>query len=102
MKTKSGPAITTAFLSIFDDDDPKKPSRRPVWIRSDKGKEFLNTHFQDMLRNEGIQFQVCRNPDVKCAVVELAHRTICDRLYKHFTYKNTLRYIDVLPKFVRA
>jgi len=55
-----------------------------------------------MLRDEGIQFQMCRNPDVKCAVVERAHRTIRDRLYKYFTYKNTFRYIDVLPKFVRA
>ena len=50
-----------------------------------------------MLRDEGIQFQVCRNPCVKCAVVERAHR-----LYKYFNYKNTFRYTDVLPKFVRA
>jgi len=55
-----------------------------------------------MLKREGIQFQVCRNPDVKCSVVEHAHRTIRDRLYKYFTYKNTYRYIDVLPKFVKA
>ena len=63
---------------------------------------FLNKHFQDMLRDEGIQFQVCRKPDVKCAIVERAHRTIRDRLYKYFTYKNTFRYIELLPKFVRA
>ena len=55
-----------------------------------------------MLRDEGIQFQVGFNPDLKCAVVVRAHRTIRDRLYKYFTYKSTLRYIDVLPKFVRA
>jgi len=62
----------------------------------------LNKHFQEMLKREGIQFQVCRNPDVKCCVIERAHRTIRDRPYKYFTYKNTYRYIDVLPKFVRA
>jgi len=45
---------------------------------------------------------VCRNPDVTCSVVEPAHRTIRDRLYKYFNYKNTYRYIDVLPKIVRA
>ena len=55
-----------------------------------------------MLRDEGIQFQVRRNHDMKCAVVERALRAIRDRLYKYFTYKNTFRYIDVLPKFVRA
>ena len=101
MKTKSGPAATASFRSIFD-DKPKLPSRRPVWVRTDKGKEFLHKDFQDMLRYEGIQFEVCRNPDVICAVVEHAQRTIPDTLYKYFTYKNTFSYIDVLPKFVRA
>jgi hypothetical protein len=44
---------------------------------------------------------VCKIPDVKCAVVERAQRTIRDRLYKYFTYKITYKYIDV-PKFVTA
>ena len=79
MKTKSGSAVTVAFRSIFD-DKPKFLSRRPVWVGTDKGKKFLNKYFQDMLRVEGIQFQVCRNTDVKCAVVERAQRTIRDRL----------------------
>jgi len=55
-----------------------------------------------MLSREGIQFQVCKNPDVKCSIVERAHRTFRDRLHKYFTYKNTYRYIDILPKFVKA
>jgi len=79
VKTKSGPAFTAAFRSVFD-DKPILPSRRPVCVRTDKGKDFLNKDFQDMLREESIQFQVCRNPDVKCAVVELAQRTIRDRV----------------------
>ena len=39
-----------------------------------------------MLRNEGIQFEVCTKPDLKCAVVEHVHRTIRDRHYKYFTH----------------
>ena len=101
VKTSSGPAVTAAFRSIFD-DKPKLPWRRPVCVRTDKGKEFLNKHFQDVLRDEGLQFQVCRYPDVNCAFVKRTHRTIRDRLYKYFTYKNTFRFIDVLPKFVLA
>ena len=80
VKTKSGRADTPVFRSIFD-DKPKLPSQRSVWVRTDKGKEFLNKDFRDMLRDEGILFQVWRNPDVKCAVVERAQRTIRDRLY---------------------
>jgi len=55
-----------------------------------------------MLKREGIHFQVYRNPDVKFSVVVRSHRTIRDRLFKYFTYKNTYRYIDVLPIFVKA
>ena len=52
-----------------------------------------------MLREEAIQVQMCKNPDVKCAVVERAHRTLREMLDKYYTYKNTYRYIDVLPNF---
>jgi hypothetical protein len=67
-----------------------------------QSKEIPNKRFQDILRREGIEHMTCRNPDVKCAVVERAHRTIREKLYKYFTHKNTYRYIDVLPKFVTA
>jgi len=52
VKKKSCPVVTTAFLLIFDDDDRKKIQGDPYG--QDKGKEFLNKHFQDMLRDEGI------------------------------------------------
>jgi len=103
LKSKTGNAVTSAFQTILKDPKYLKPIRkRPVWVRTDRGKEFLNRSFQDMLKREGIQFQTCRNPDVKCSVVERAHRTIRDKLYKYFTYKNTYRFIDVLPAFVRG
>ena len=83
VKTKSGPSNASAFRSIFHYDN----SRRSVWVLTDKGKEFLNKQFQDMLRKEGIQFVVCKYPDVKCAVEERDHKPIHDRLNKYFKYK---------------
>jgi hypothetical protein len=53
-----------------------------------------------MLKREGIQFQVCRNPDVKCALVESVQHTIHEKLYKYLIYKNTYNYMDVLTAFV--
>jgi len=101
LKSKTGKDVTSAFRSVLQDPKYLKPyKRRPVWVRTDKGKEFLNSTFQNLLKHEGIQFQVCRNPDIKCSVVERAQRTIRDKLYKYFTYKNTYRYIDVLQDFV--
>jgi len=55
-----------------------------------------------MLKIKSIQFQVGRNPDVKCSIVERAQRTIRDMVYTFFTYSNTRRYIDALQKFVNA
>ena len=101
--TKTGKAVTTAFQSIFKDPKYLKPiRRRHVWVRTDRGKEFLNKSFQDTLKREGIQFQICKNPDVKCSVIERAHRTNRDKLYKHFTYKNAYRFIDILPQFLKG
>src|SRR5215510_4613748 len=70
LKSKTGPSVTAAFLSIFKEPKYSKPfRRRPVWVRTDKGKEFFNKHFQDMLKRENIKFQLCRNPDVKCSII---------------------------------
>ena len=55
-----------------------------------------------MLKHEGILFQVCRYPDVKCTIIERVQHTVNDRLYKYFTYTKAGRYIYVLPKFVKA
>jgi hypothetical protein len=55
-----------------------------------------------MLKHENIQFQVCRNPDVKYARVERVQRTLRENIFKYFTYSNSHRYIDVLPKFVKS
>jgi len=97
LKSKTCKDVSSAFRSVLRDPKYSKPfKRRPVWVRTDKGKEFLNSAFQNLLKHEGIQFQVCSNPDIKCSVVERAQRTIRDKLYKFFTYKNTYRYIDVL------
>ena len=46
--------------------------------------------------------RICKDPDLKCSVVERAHRTIWNKLYKYFTYKTTYRFTDVLPQFVKA
>ena len=92
VKTKSGRLVALALRSIFD--ERKYSSRRPIWVRTNKGKEFLNNPIQDTFRDEGgIQVQVCTNPDLKCAVVESVHRTIRDRLYKYFTLKHNYRYL---------
>jgi hypothetical protein len=60
-------------------------------VQRDKGIMYLNKPFQDLMRRKGIEHRICRNPDVKCAVLERVHRTIREKIYKYFTHKNTFR-----------
>jgi len=59
VKTKRGSFVASAFRSIFHYDYSRF---RRVWLRTDKSNEF-----HGILRDQGIQFEVCKNPDVKCA-----------------------------------
>ena len=80
LRLKTGTALSSAFRSILA--KYSKPVRRqPIWVRTDRGKEFLNRTFQAMLKKEGIHFKVCRDPYVKCAILKYTLRTIRDNLY---------------------
>ena len=103
MKSITFNAVIEAFQTVLNNDRYVKPlKRRPILVRTDKSKEFEGSAFQNLLKPEGIQFQVCKNPDVKCSCIERAHRTIRDKLYKYFTYKNSNKFIDVLADFVKG
>ena len=103
LKSNTGPSVMAAFHTILKDRRYSKIlRRRQVWLHTDRGKEFSRRPFQVMLEREGIQFHVSRNPDVKCAFVERVHRTLTNKLYRYFTYKNTYRFISVLQQFVKA
>ena len=43
-----------------------------------------------------------RNPDVKAAIVERFNRTLKEKMWRYFTYKNSKHYIDVLQDLVRG
>jgi hypothetical protein len=51
LRVKTGTAVASAFRSIL-----AKYSRRLRFVRTDRGKEFLNRSFQAMLKKEGIRF----------------------------------------------
>ena len=87
LRLKTGTDMGSEFRSILAKYS-KPQHRRPIWVRIDRVKEFLNRSFQDMLKKVDIQFQECREPNVKCAILERSHRTILDKLYKYITFKN--------------
>ena len=44
LKSKTSKAISEAFETVLNDDEYMKPLKlRPVWVRTDKGKELLGS-----------------------------------------------------------
>ena len=95
MKHKTGPEITEAFSQIV------KSGRQPKILQTDKGTEFLNVTFQNYLRKKNIRFFTTHS-EMKSSVVERFNRTIKTKMWKYFTYKNTWRYVDVLPDLIKS
>ena len=98
LKTKTGPSETSAFRSVLNGPRYSKPvSRRHVCVQRIWQTIFLTGHVA-----RGHSISRVQDPDVKCAVVERAHRTLRNTLYRYFTNTNSYRFLEVLPQFVKA
>ena len=69
---------------------------------TDKGREFTSRPFQQVMDKHEIHHFTSNSPDVKAPNVERLNKTIKSRMWKHLTKKNTLHYLDVLPKIVNG
>ncbi len=95
LKDKTGKSLVLALKEILRDN------RKPEKIQTDQGTEFTNKVFRQFLESQGIHFYTTSN-DVKASVVERFNRTLKGRMYKYFTYKNTLKYIGVLDELLQG
>ena len=96
LKDKRPETLIKAMGTIF------KEGRKPWWLMTDKGKEFVAKEFQRFMTKNFIIHYVSQSPDVKAANAERYIKTLKNRLWKHFTRKNSFRYINVLQKIVQA
>jgi len=96
VKDKKCSTVTQAFAKIL------KEGRKPWWLYTDKGKEFIGHEFQDLMNKKLIIHFVSNSPDIKGANVERYNRTLKTRLWKYFTKRNTFRYLNVLQSIVHA
>lgn len=96
IKRKTPSEVVNAFELIFSNT-----KRRPVYIQSDKGREFDNNTFKTYLSEQNIKFRTTKDPTTKAAICERFIRTTKAIIYKYFTHKNTNRYIDVLDSILQ-
>ena len=95
VKNKTAANVAAAYQKIIDE------GRKPWRIFSDKGREFLG-EFKKLTVENDITLIFTENPIVKASMVERYNRTLKTRLYKHFTKTNTFKWLQILPKIVRA
>jgi len=55
-----------------------------------------------MLKQHGIKFYTSENEDLKAAVAERFNRTLKEKMFRYFTYKNTRRYTSVLEDLLHS
>ena len=95
LRNKEAQSVVDALKKVFGD-------RKPSFLQSDKGKEFVAGKVQTFLKKQNNKFYTSQNPDTKCSVVERFNRTLKTKMWKYFTYAGTYTYIDVLQDLVDA
>ncbi|KAF4526819.1 hypothetical protein B566_EDAN015148 [Ephemera danica] len=95
LKDKKPASVVKALRDIFKTTKPEK-------INTDKGSEFTTKTVQNFLHENDVKFYTTQDPTVKAAVVERFNRSLKERMWRYFTYKQTHKYIDRLNDFVSS
>lgn len=95
LKNKTGDEVSKAFASIFR-------NRSPQSLRTDRGKEFLNSQVKTVLQAYGVKLYLAHNQQIKCSVIERLNRTLKEKMFKYFTSKGVRKYVNVLDGIVGA
>ena len=98
LKSKSAASLVAAFRRLLNDVN----NNRPTTLQTDKGSEFLNRPLQRLLKEYGVHHFATHNEETKASVVERFNRSLKTRMWRYFTKKQTIRYVDALQDFVRS
>ena len=96
LKDKTGKTLKDAFQVIF------KSGRCPIRLQTDKGTEFTNRVFQKFLKEHDVHFFTTYNEETKASIVERFNRTLKTKMWKYFTHRETLTYVEGLSEMVAS
>ena len=96
-KSKTAKDMKIAFDKIFD-EMPMIPHQ----LFTDRGMEFESREMKQYFREKGVIKHCAQSSRIKAALAERCIRTIKTRLYRYFSEKQTLNWIDAVPKIVNA
>jgi len=70
-----------------------------LFLYTDLGLEFANKRFQRCPKKKQIDFLTVQNQETESSITERMIRTLWSRIWPYFTFKDTGKYVDVLPDF---
>ena len=94
LKTKSAKEVSDAFKKMIS-------SVKPQYLHTDRGKEFTNKTFQNLLSQENIKHFFTNN-ELKAMLAERAIKTIKLKIFKFFTESRKFNWIDVLSDITKT
>jgi hypothetical protein len=97
IRDKSAKSVVEGFKVIFAD------GRIPRRIQTDQGNEFLNKEMNSYLKIQKHEVKLyIINSEMKASVIERFNRTLKERMWRYFTFKQSYRYLDILQKLVQS
>ena len=97
LKNKSATELVAALERLWK----RLGTRHPEKVHTDSGGEFYNSKVQAFFKKQGVH-HFSTHGDPHGSVVERWNGTLKTKMFRYFTAKNTLKYIDVLPALVKA
>jgi hypothetical protein len=94
IKRKTGRYVVEALMKILSSS-----GRKPKYLQTDQGLEFLNSNVNDLLNKQDITHFHNHSP-LKAAMVERFNRTLMNKLYKFFLHTEDYKYLHHLQDFV--
>ena len=95
LKNKSAVSLMAAIAPLLG-------NKAPITLQTDKGSEFFNIILQKLLKEYGVHHFATHNEETKASIVERFNGTLKTRMWRYFTKKQSVRYVDVLQDFVRS
>lgn len=95
LKSKSGKEVAAAFEKVIT-----RGGRKPRNLQSDRGKEFYNSFFQNIIKTNRINHYSTFS-NMKACIVERFIRTIKNKLWKQFSLQGTYKWITIYEDIVK-
>ena len=96
LKRKQGVLVVAALKKIF-----RTSKRKPKKLQTDEGTEFYNAQVKKYLKGQKI-IHFSSMSDQKCAIIERFNRTLMEKVFKYFTAKSTLTYVNILAQLIES